>query len=130
MREKVQKRARYRCEYCQAPQNICAYTFHLEHIVPRSKEGTDEPANLALACFFCNNSKSAHTTGIDPVTKKEVPLFHPRRDTWAEHFQWTRGLLEIRGLTACGRATVMRLKMNAPIRKEGRELWQMTGYWP
>ena len=58
MREKVGQRARRRCEYCQAPRDICACTFHLEHIIPRSKGGPDAMANYALACFPCNNASS------------------------------------------------------------------------
>ena len=88
MRKEVEKRARHQCEYCQAPQNICAYTFHIEHILPRSKGGLDKLSNYALACFYCNNSKGAHTTGHDPETGEDVPLFHPRKDKWEEHFKW------------------------------------------
>jgi 5-methylcytosine-specific restriction endonuclease McrA len=130
VRERVVKRARHRCEYCQAPQNICAYTFHLEHILPRSKGGTDKLSNYALACFYCKSSKATHTTGIDPETGQEVPLFHPRKDKWEEHFRWSKGFISIHGLTPRGRATVERLKMNIHARKEGRELWRLTDQWP
>jgi len=39
-----------------------------------------------------------------------VPLFHPRRDRWDEHFEW-RGPIVV-GLTPGGRATILVLDMN------------------
>lgn len=130
MREKVAKRAGHRCEYCKAPENICAYTFHLEHIVPRSKGGPNTFENFALACFFCNNGKSAHTTGHDHVTGAETALFNPRTDDWDEHFEWSKTFAKVLGKTPVGRATVERLKMNTPLRKQARTYWRMTEKWP
>jgi 5-methylcytosine-specific restriction endonuclease McrA len=130
MREKVEARAGRRCEYCQAPQDICACTFHLDHIVPRSKDGSDSLANYALACFPCNDAKAAHTSGTDPKTRLETPLFHPRRQHWAEHSAWTADSSEVRGLIPTGRATVARLKMNEPDSVEARTLWAVTEIRP
>lgn len=48
-----------------------------------------------------------------------VALFHPREQTWAEHF--TLHGARIVGLTVVGRATVHVLDMNAPERIELRE---------
>ncbi len=122
MRERVEQRAGHRCEYCRAPQEICAYTFHIDHIVPRSKGGVNSLSNYALACFPCNNAKSAHNTGLDPEGGNEVPLFHPRKQKWEEHFAWSRDFSTVRG-----QATVERLKMNARRQVEARPLWVETG---
>ncbi len=130
MREQVEQRAGGRCEYCHAPQGVCAYTFHLDHIVPRSKGGADVLANYALACFPCNNAKGAHVSGIDPETGTEAPLFHPRKQKWEEHFKWSRDFKRIRGRTAIGRATVERLQMNDRLQVKARPLWAKTGTWP
>ena len=130
MRSKVEQRAGGRCEYCQAPQGICAYTFHVDHIVPRSKGGADTLANYALACFPCNNAKCAHTAGIDPETGQEAPLFNPRKEGWDEHFEWAKGFKKVRGKTATGRATVERLQMNVRLQTEAWPLWAMTETWP
>jgi len=46
------------------------------------------------------------------------PLFHPRRQSWAEHFE-VRGAL-IEGKTPCGRVTVRVLAMNAEARVDLR----------
>jgi len=130
VREKVARRAGHRCEYCRAPENICAYTFHLEHIVPRSKGGSNNYENFALACFFCNSGKSSHTTGRDPKTGGQVALFNPRTDDWHEHFECSKDFAKILGRTPMGRATVERLKMNTELRKEARIYWRMTKTWP
>jgi 5-methylcytosine-specific restriction endonuclease McrA len=129
-REKVERRANGRCEYCQAPQGICAYTFHVEHITPRSKGGANSLANYALACFPCNNAKGAHLVGIDPDSGEEVGLFHPRKQKWADHFAWTKKFSQIKGKTPTGRATVARLKMNERLQVKARPLWIETGIWP
>jgi hypothetical protein len=52
------------------------------------------------------------------VSGELVPLFHPRRDRWAEHFLF-RGV-HIEGLTSIGRATVDVLAMNDARRLELR----------
>ena len=45
----------YRCAYCGA-ENI---PLELDHIIPRSRGGSDNPENLTLACKPCNSSKGA-----------------------------------------------------------------------
>ena len=79
--------------------------------------GTKQHDNLALACWHCNLKKGPNLAGIDPETGQIVPLFHPRKDKWAEHFAMHVGTLmplgiEIEGLTPIGRATVRVLGMN------------------
>jgi hypothetical protein len=127
----VERRAKGRCEYCRAPQDVCAYTFHVEHIVPRAKSGADHPANGALSCWSCNSAKRDYLTGIDPITGSEVPLFHPRRQCWEDHFTVSGDFLRIDGRTPVGRATVGRLRMNDKrFQPEARQLWLQAGRWP
>jgi hypothetical protein len=76
------------------------------------------PANLALAFHRCNLHKGPNLTGIDLITGEVAPLFHPRRDRWADHFT-IRGP-RIEGITPCGRATVRVLAMNDVRRLELR----------
>ena len=47
---------------------------------------------------------------ISTETKKEVRIFHPRRDLWGDHFEW-RGVV-IKGITEKGRVTVELLDLN------------------
>lgn len=109
----VRERAGNLCEYCRLPQEATPFTtFHVEHITAKQHHGTNDPSNLALACHHCNAHKGPNLTGIDPETTQIVPLFHPRRDSWAEHFG--RAGVLIVGLTPTGRATVDVLAMNEP----------------
>lgn len=108
----VVSRAGDRCEYCRAPSYIGTQRFSIEHIIPRSAGGSEDESNLALACQGCNNHKYTKQAAIDPISNAEVPLFHPRQDSWAEHFQWSIDTLQMIGLTAIGRATVAALQLN------------------
>jgi hypothetical protein len=88
--------------------------YSVEHVVPKSKGGTDELNNLALSCQECNNHKSDKTESADPRTGIMTLLFHPRRDEWKEHFVWQDGYTRISGITPCGRVTVEVLHLNRP----------------
>jgi hypothetical protein len=56
-----------------------------------------------------------------------VPLFHPRRDRWSEHFAWFGPRIE--GLTATGRVTVIMLGMNDTRRLDLRtEIRALGGF--
>lgn len=113
LRRLVHKRAEGRCEYCGLSQEGQEATFHVDHIVPRRAEGPTHAENLALACVSCSLRKEARRSGVDPLTSRAVPLFHPRRQRWADHFCWEG--FRIVGLTATGRATVAALHMNRPL---------------
>jgi hypothetical protein len=43
-----------------------------------------------------------------------VALYHPRRQTWREHFAWLPNARRIVGLSPTGRATVEMLRLNRP----------------
>src|SRR5262249_45421276 len=43
-------RAGHRCEYCRAPEAIFNFPFEVEHIIPVSRGGSDDPSNLAPSC--------------------------------------------------------------------------------
>lgn len=81
--------------------------------------------NLAWACQRCNERKGPNIAGSDPDTSVLVPLFHPRTDTWDEHFKWDG--LKIVGLTASGRATVWLLEFNSDERLQWRGALQRYG---
>jgi hypothetical protein len=127
-REFVRQRAGNRCEYCLLPQVYSELTHHIEHIVAKQHNGTDDPDNLALACHRCNLQKGPNLTGIDPSTGELIRLFHPRRDRWAEHFRWEG--THILGITARGRATVQLLAVNDARRLELRTQLRIKGEMP
>lgn len=114
------------CEYCRLPQSATPLIpFHVEHITAKQHGGGSDPSGLALACDRCNAYKGPNLSSIDPETDQMVPLFHPRRDTWSEHFV-LRGA-EICALSPVGRATVRLLNMNAPRRVQLRAAWLEEG---
>jgi len=117
-RDVVRRRADNRCEYCLLPQAHSELAHHIEHIVAKQHGGSDDPDNLALACHRCNLCKGPNLSGVDPMSGEVVPLFHPRRGQWAEHFVF-RGV-RIMGITPAGRATVHVLAMNDARRLELR----------
>ena len=112
LRQSVRQRASFCCEYCLSQWKYCPDPLSVEHIVPRAGGGADDDANLALSCQGCNGHKHVAVSAIDPVTEREVPLYHPRRDVWSDHFAWSAGFTEIIGKTPTGRATVERLHLN------------------
>lgn len=124
----VRERAGFRCQYCLMHQSLQGATFHVEHILPRAKGGADELANLTLSCPSCNLRKADRTTAIDPVTGASVPLFHPRRDVWSEHFRFNGSRIE--GTTAIGRATVAALDFNHLRRQRIRVVEKRLGLHP
>lgn len=119
VQQTVRARAQGHCEYCHSPEWVCAARFTLDPLLPRSRGGTDAPENLALACRRCNERRYTFTTGRDPVTQQEVPLFHPVRERWVAHFAWTPDGQGIVGTTSTGRATVERLDLNDERHDEG-----------
>ncbi len=112
LRRSVRQHAKGYCEYCVCPE-FCATQLHsIEHIVPESKGGASDEDNLALACQGCNGSKSNKIHGIDPATRRKVPLYHLRHDDWYEHFAWSPDYLYVIGLTPTGRATIREFDLN------------------
>jgi hypothetical protein len=130
----VRQRAQFRCEYCHYPELLSSAPLSIDHIQPQSLGGNDDLDNLALACR-CNERRYNFTTGIDPQTEKEVPLFNPRQQIWSEHFIWSADALRIVGTTASGRATCNRLDLNDERREEpfiqsARQQWGMARLHP
>jgi 5-methylcytosine-specific restriction endonuclease McrA len=95
----------------------------VDHIVPTVEGGSNERDNLAAACYRCNEFKQARTHAPDPASGELVPLFHPRRQRWNEHFAWANGGTHVVGLTPTGRATVIALRLNNELLVEARLLW-------
>jgi hypothetical protein len=114
----VRERAGNRREYRLLRQEQTGLTHHVEHIIAKQHHGPEDPGNLALACNRCNAHKGPNLSGIDPASRGLVPLFHPRRDVWTDHFEFQGP--RIVGLTATGRATVHVLAMNDERRVERR----------
>jgi hypothetical protein len=63
--------------------------------------------------------KEARRYGVDPETGRKVSLFHPRRQTWDDHFRWED--FSVVRLTPTARATVVTLRMNRLVAPYIRE---------
>jgi hypothetical protein len=129
-RRAIEERARGCCEYCRSQLRFAMQPFSAEHIEPRSREGETGLDNLALSCQGCNNHKYTKTEGLDPVSGERVPLFHPRRQRWADHFRWSDDCTLVLGLTPTGRATVETLHLNRPGLVNLRRVLFLAGEHP
>ncbi|NBS86595.1 MAG: HNH endonuclease [Verrucomicrobia bacterium] len=56
LRYRVLKKAGGKCELCGALKQDT--TLHIDHIVPRSRGGSNDESNLQILCFKCNLGKS------------------------------------------------------------------------
>lgn len=130
LKNKIRREAGNRCGYCLTPQEIISMLFEIEHLHPIAEGGTDDEENLWLACRNCNGFKHAKTHAVDPQTNAEVPIFNPRTQTWQEHFKFGKDKTEIIGKTACGRATVIALKLNYEQAVNARKLWIAANWYP
>jgi hypothetical protein len=123
----VYERAKGYCEYCKTSEDNSGQTMEVEHIDP---DGGDAIANLCLSCGNCNRSKASATAASDPETGELAPLFNPRTQLWSDHFQWADEGHRILGITATGRATVVRFKMNREHMLRARHRWFLAGFHP
>jgi hypothetical protein len=123
--EQVATRARRRCEYCRLPADFYPAPFQIDHIIARQHGGDSSLGNLAFACIRCNRHKGPNIAGIDPLSGRIEPLFHPRQQNWRDHFRWQGA--QLHGLTPIGRATVRTLNSNAPEAVELRNELRASG---
>ena len=129
--KRVREAAGNRCGYCLSPQRLVMARLEVEHVIPRSRGGTDEEANLWLSCPLCNRHKADRVSATDPDSGTQVPLFHPRTQRWSEHFRWSEDGLRILGITPTGRATVAALHLDDdPDALIVRSYWVLAGWHP
>jgi 5-methylcytosine-specific restriction endonuclease McrA len=64
----------YRCAYCHQ-QATASNRWEIDHIVPRSRGGSDRVSNLALSCHQCNRAKGDQTA---------LEFGHPKVQTQAK----------------------------------------------
>ena len=84
--------------------------------------------NLALACMLCNQRKGTDIASVDPATGNLIPLFHPRRDQWSDHFRIVREFIE--PISRIGFLTIRLLQLNTVERQREREMLQRLGSYP
>jgi HNH endonuclease len=111
LRQKVEKRANYVCEYCLIPIKETFFGGEIEHIISLKHEGTSVFENLALACQPCNRNKGSDLGSISKTTKKLTRFYNPRKDIWRNHFSINSEAVII-ALTEIGEVTIKLLKFN------------------
>ena len=129
-RQAVAQRAGGCCEYCRSQVRFSPDPFSVEHIIPRSLGGNDDPGNLALSCQGRNNRKYTDIDAFDPATGEKAPLFYPRRQRWDDHFAWSDDSILVIGLTPTWRATVEKLQLNRSGLVNLRRVLQAIGRHP
>lgn len=110
VRREVRDRAGGKCEYCHKPEGFSLYSHHVDHIIAPMHGGTNEMLNLAWACFQCNVAKGSNIASYDDLTLLLTPLFHPRKESWTDHFAWNHALITAK--SPIGRVTVRILRLN------------------
>ena len=75
-RRAVLVRDEYRCQYCGDSADS------IDHVVPRSRGGSDEWTNLAAACRTCNSSKR-NRTPTEAGMRLLRPCRAPRSSAWS-----------------------------------------------
>src|SRR5689334_12784253 len=103
LRRLVYERAKGRCEYCLLHNDLAYAPHEIDHIFAEKHGGETDEANLCLSCAVCNRYKGSDVASVDPETGEVVPLFHPRRHRWTDHFALDGAI--ITSLTPTGRVT-------------------------
>ena len=127
LRRQVYQRANHCCEYCLIPESVSLFSHQVDHVIAEKHGGLTDINNLALACIICNKYKGSDIASIDPEDNKVVRLFHPRRDSWNEHFSLSNA--GITPLTSVGRVTVSLLQFNRAERIAERNLLIKAGIY-
>ena len=130
LKVKIRRAAQNRCGYCLTPQEIVSMPLEIEHLQPIAEGGTGDEENLWLACRNCNGFKHAKTHAVDPQTNVKTAIFNPRKQIWNEHFDFNKDNAEIIGKTACGRTTVVALRLNFEQSVFARKIWMSVGWYP
>jgi 5-methylcytosine-specific restriction endonuclease McrA len=69
----------YECKRCKRVFDLDI--LEVDHIIPRSKGGSDRPSNLQLLCPVCNKKKSAKITAKAKSLIKRGALLTSKRKT-------------------------------------------------
>lgn len=128
-KQEIRVQANYCCEYCKLSETGRLARFHVDHIIAKKHFGTDNDDNLCLACPKCNAYKGENIAAIDPLTGDAAKLYHPRQQSWDEHFKLNDDT-RIIGLTSEGRTTIVVLRINDEERVRQRFGEQRVGDYP
>jgi 5-methylcytosine-specific restriction endonuclease McrA len=77
-RKNIYLRDRNRCQYCGS--RFPTKELNLDHVLPISKGGKSDWANVVCCCFECNAKKGNNVlakTGMILIKKPRKPIWHP-----------------------------------------------------
>lgn len=121
---------KYACGYCEnrEPELGGSEAFHVDHYRPKSKfpHLICKYTNLIYSCRYCNRSKSNYWPNFLEWALGRV-ILNPRTDNFGKHIDQS-GLAWV-GLTAKGKWTVLRLRLDSPAfvhRRRKRRLIEDT----
>jgi 5-methylcytosine-specific restriction endonuclease McrA len=73
-RRNILKRDGYRCQYCGTKEG----PLTIDHVIPKTRQGTDSWENLVCACVRCNNKKGNRTperAGMKLLQRPKKPSY-------------------------------------------------------
>lgn len=79
VREYLLEKWQRRCAYCK----VAGVSLQVEHIVPRSRGGSDRVSNLTLACEACNQRKGNQTAAEFGFPQIQAQARQPLKDAAA-----------------------------------------------
>lgn len=101
-----------------AVNRLCG-PFHVDHVLASDPTRRSDRAGESGACVWAlQSAQGPNIAGRDPVTGEIVPLFHPIKDQWRDHFEWNGP--DLIGRTTVGRVTIHVLGINDLIRRDVR----------
>lgn len=80
-RKNILRRDGHQCQYCGRTD----LTLTVDHIIPKSKGGTDCWENLVAACVVCNNKKGDRTPHEAKMKLQRKPI-RPNHVMFMRHF--------------------------------------------
>jgi hypothetical protein len=90
-RSAVFKRDNYGCQYCR--KSLTSTQVTIDHIIPKSRGGSNTFENCVAACHDCNEKKGSrlpHEIGMRLVKQPETPagylVVSPQQENW--HSSW------------------------------------------
>lgn len=103
LRFEVFKRDSFTCQYCgrKAPDVLLEIRYlklEVDHIEPKSKDGSNDLLNLITACQECNVGKSNRRLSDSTVLEKQrhqLENLQERREQLEMLYDWQKGLLEL-----------------------------------
>lgn len=86
IRFEVFKRDSFKCQYCGSVPPIVV--LEVDHIMPVSKDGTDEIDNLITSCFDCNRGKSnRELTTMPQTTVEKTKQLKEKQEQYQEYMK-------------------------------------------